>query len=181
MPFCDESLDFLFLNRLNDSKTFFNENRSEYERLVLQPLRQLVTDIEPAIHEIDPFLVCEPKVGKSISRIFRDTRFTHDKHIFRDVMWCTFYRDRKLFGSMPAFFFEFSPRCTRWGCGYYQCSTDLLELPMPGGRGPQGVSLWAALCPPCFPRCTGKTLLSLPPGKGLCARDSAPLCTHGPL
>ena len=127
MPFCDESLDFLFLNRLNDSKTFFNENRSEYERLVLQPLRQLVTDIELSIHEIDPFLVCEPKVGKSISRIFRDTRFTHDKHIFRDVMWCTFYRDRKLFGSMPAFFFEFSPRCTRWGCGYYQCGTDLLE------------------------------------------------------
>ncbi len=127
MPFCEETLDFLFANRLADSKAYFNENRAEYDRLVLDPLRRLVEDMAPGIHKIDPFLVCEPKVGRSISRIFRDTRFTRDKHIFRDVMWCTFYRDKKLFGSMPAFFFEFSPRCVRWGCGYYQCSSDLLE------------------------------------------------------
>lgn len=127
MPFCSETLDFLFENRITDSRSWFNERRPEYERLVLQPLRRLVEDIAPAMLEIDPFLVCEPKVGKSISRIFRDTRFTHDKHIFRDVMWCSFYRDKKLFSDMPVFFFEFSPRRTQWGCGYYRCDTALLE------------------------------------------------------
>ena len=127
MPFSDETLKFLFENRVVDSKSWFSEHRDDYEHLVLEPLRELVTALEPAIMSIDPLLICEPKVGRSISRIFRDTRFSHDKSIFRDVMWCVFIRDKKLYNGLPGFWFEFSPKGFRYGCGYYQASTESMD------------------------------------------------------
>lgn len=127
MAFCEKTLDFLFENRVMDSKAWFEERRGEYEALVLSPLRSLVCELTPYMLQIDPLLNCEPKVGKCISRIFRDTRYTHDKHIFRDVMWVSFFRRRKLYYGTPGFFFELSPRGLRWGCGYYQAPPETME------------------------------------------------------
>ncbi|MEA4894939.1 MAG: DUF2461 domain-containing protein [Oscillospiraceae bacterium] len=127
MPLSEKTVDFLFENRVVDSKVWFNEHRSEYESLVLEPMRELVTLLRPAMLSIDPLLICEPKVGRSISRIYRDTRFSRDKSTFRDVMWCVFIRDKKLYDGLPGFWFEFSPRGFRYGCGYYQASADSME------------------------------------------------------
>ena len=127
MAFSEKTLDFLFENRVMDSKAWFEERRGTYNELVLEPMRQLVRDLTPDMLEIDPYLCCEPKVGKCISRIFRDTRYSHDKHTFRDVMWVSFFRRRQLYYGMPGFFFEFSPRGLTWGCGYYQASPEAME------------------------------------------------------
>ena len=127
MAFSAHTLDFLFINKLQDSREWFNERRDEYEEFVLNPMRQLVTDLAPAIMEIDPLMICEPKVNKSISRVFRDTRFSKDKSIFRDTFWCTFMRDKKLYHGMPGFFFELSPRMFRYGCGYYQVRPEVVD------------------------------------------------------
>ena len=127
MPISEKTVNFLFENRVVDSKAWFTEHRADYDSLVLEPLRELVTDLKPAMLSIDPQLICEPKVGRSISRIYRDTRFSNDKSTFRDVMWCVFIRDKKLYEGPPAFWFEFSPRAFRYGCGYYQASADSME------------------------------------------------------
>ena len=87
MNFSKEGLDFLFENRLMDSKPWFIEHRDIYEEKVLEPMRELVEALAPTINEIDDRMICEPKIGKSISRIYRDTRFTHDKSIFREKIW----------------------------------------------------------------------------------------------
>lgn len=127
MPFSDETINFLFENRVMDSKVWFTEHRADYDRLVLQPMRELVNALVPTVLSIDPLFICEPKVGRSISRIYRDTRFSHDKSIFRDVMWCSFIRDKKLYNGLPGLFFEFSPKGFRYGCGYYQASPEAME------------------------------------------------------
>ncbi|MBP8640341.1 MAG: DUF2461 domain-containing protein [Oscillospiraceae bacterium] len=127
MSFSEESVKFLFENRVVDSKAWFLEHRADYDRLVLDPMRELVNALEPTMLSIDPQLICEPKVGRSISRIYRDTRFSNDKSIFRDVMWCVFIRDKKLYNGLPAFWFEFSPRIFRYGCGYYHASAESME------------------------------------------------------
>ncbi len=86
-------------------------------------MRALVAEIAPAMLDIDGRLIAEPKVGRSISRIYRDTRFSKDKSTFRDVVWCVFLREKKLYEGPPAFYFEFSPSKLRWGCGYYRASS----------------------------------------------------------
>lgn len=127
MPLSEKTVNFLFENRVVDSKTWFTEHRADYDSLVLEPMRELVTSLAPTMLSIDPQLICEPKVGRSISRIYRDTRFSNDKSTFRDVMWCVFLRDKKLYEGPPGFWFEFSPRGFRYGCGYYQASSNSME------------------------------------------------------
>ena len=118
MPFTEDTLEFLVRNKLMDSREWFHEHHAEYERLVVEPLADLVCALTPALAEIDPNIVCVPKVGKSISRIWRDTRRGPGLPIYRDVMWLTFLRAKQQ--GLPGFWFEFSPRALRWGCGWYQ-------------------------------------------------------------
>lgn len=122
MAFTKEAVEFLMENKFHDSKEWFRQHREQYDQLVLNPMRALVAEIAPAMLELDDRLIAEPKVGRSISRIYRDTRFSKDKSTFRDVVWCVFLREKKLYEGPPAFYFEFSPSKLRWGCGYYRAS-----------------------------------------------------------
>lgn len=128
MPFSDDTLSFLFENRVADSKAWFLEHRADYERLVLEPLRRLVVDLMPTMLEIDPQFVCEPKVGRSISRIYRDTRFSSDKSIFRDVMWCSFVRPKSTMRGRPGYYFELSPSGFNYGCGWYKTPPETMDV-----------------------------------------------------
>lgn len=124
MPFTEQTIDFLLENSYMDSKAWFEAHRADYHKYALQPMAELVDALTPALLAIDPQLVCIPKVGKSISRIWRDTRFSRDKSMFRDVMWCSFFREKNR--GMPGFWFEFSPRVLRWGCGWYQTPPEVM-------------------------------------------------------
>ncbi len=123
MAFTKQAVEILMENKFHDSKDWFRQHREQYDRLVLDPMRALVAEIAPAMLDIDGRLIAEPKVGRSISRIYRDTRFSKDKSTFRDVVWCVFLREKKLYEGPPAFYFEFSPSKLRWGCGYYRASS----------------------------------------------------------
>ncbi len=125
MPFTEETLDFMALNRVMDSREWFHQHRGEYLRLVVEPMAELVEDMAPAMWKIDPSLIIIPKVGKSISRIWRDTRRGPGLPIYRDVMWITLLRAK--YEGYPSFWFEFSPRCLRWGCGWYQTDPAVME------------------------------------------------------
>lgn len=119
MPFSENSIHFLIENKIENNRDWFASHKADYQRFVVQPLAELVTDLTPVMLKIDPMFDCEPKINRTISRIYRDTRFSKDKTIFRDVAWCLFIRDKKLFHGLPGFFFEFSPRGFRYGCGFY--------------------------------------------------------------
>lgn len=125
MPFSEATLDFMALNRVMNSREWFHEHRDEYLSLVVEPIAELVEDMAPEMWKIDPSLIIIPKVGKSISRIWRDTRRGPELPIYRDVMWITLLRAK--YEGYPSFWFEFSPRCLRWGCGWYQTDLAIMD------------------------------------------------------
>lgn len=125
MPFSEATLDFMALNRVMNSREWFHEHRDEYLSLVVEPIAELVEDMAPEMWKIDPSLIIIPKVGKSISRIWRDTRRGPELPIYRDVMWITLLRAK--YEGYPSFWFEFSPRCLRWGCGWYQTDPAIMD------------------------------------------------------
>ena len=125
MPFSEATLDFMALNRVMNSREWFHEHRDEYLSLVVEPIAELVEDMAPEMWKIDPSLIIIPKVGKSISRIWRDTRRGPGLPIYRDVMWITLLRAK--YEGYPSFWFEFSPRCLRWGCGWYQTDPAIMD------------------------------------------------------
>lgn len=124
--FTQETMDFLFENKMKDSREWFNEHRSTYIEKVKKPMQQLVSELAPCALEIDSEIVADPK--RIISRINRDTRFSKDKSIYRDTVWCTFSRDKKQCDNIPGLYFEFSPFGYRYGCGYYSVDTAHMNI-----------------------------------------------------
>lgn len=127
MPLSPETIGFLLQNKIQNDRDWFAEHHAEFQRCVLSPLAELVEALTPVMRQIDPLLVCEPKVGKCISRIYRDTRFSRDKSIFRDNMWCVFVRIKKIYRGSPGFFFDFSSDGFSYGYGYYQADHKSLS------------------------------------------------------
>ena len=77
--FSPKTLKFLKGLEVNNNKTWFQKHRADYEEYVLQPLRDLVTYLGDFMLVIDPCFEITPAVNKTISRIYRDTRFSKDK------------------------------------------------------------------------------------------------------
>lgn len=89
------------------------------------------------MRHIDEFIETRPMIGKTISHLRRDTRFSRDKSLYRDNMWLTFKRPKKNWTDAPTYFFEFGPDWWHYGLGYYSASPTtmgffrerLLEFP----------------------------------------------------
>jgi len=126
--FSKETLDFLVENRIQNSRSWFGEHRGQYEQFVLDPLRELVVALTPTMLDIDPEFTVVPRVNKTIARIYRDTRYSRDKMLYRDVMWITFMRKKKFWEGLPGYYFVFGPDGMEWGAGYYEAPRDLMEI-----------------------------------------------------
>lgn len=116
--FTPDTLHFLAENRFQNSRTWYAEHKSEYQQFVLQPMVEAVEALAPTLEKIDPLIVTEPKIDKTISRIYRDMRRARGE-FYREVMWLTFKRDKLQFPHYPEFFMVFSPTEFFYGCGYY--------------------------------------------------------------
>jgi len=126
--FTKESILFLKELGLNNNKNWFNKNRSLYERYLLEPLRQLTDELGDVIRQIDNNIETTPQINRTISKIYRDTRFSKDKSPFRTDLWISFKRPFKIWGNVPEFYFYFTPEEYQYGMGYYSASSKNMEM-----------------------------------------------------
>ena len=71
-----------FLDELaqNNERDWFAENKDRYERLVREPALDFIVAMGPLLDRIAPqFEAVAKKMGGSLMRVFRDTRFGRDK------------------------------------------------------------------------------------------------------
>ena len=106
--FSAAGIDLLQLNRLQNSKEFYDAHKDEIKRLAVQPFYDLIEEITPAMLEIDPQFVVTP--ARMVSRVRRDTRYTKDKTLYRANLWLFFRRPRRERESVPCYYFEVHPR-----------------------------------------------------------------------
>lgn len=125
--FSKNTIDFLNNLKRNNNKDWFEENKQVYNRYLLEPLRGLVADLSYFMLEIDPLFEVTPAVNKTISRIYRDIRFSKDKSLFKTNMWITFKRPQKDWKDAPAYFFEISPDSYRFGMGFYSATPSTMK------------------------------------------------------
>ena len=114
-----EGLDLLAINRFNNSKSFYDENKDAIKKLVTDPLKELLDDLFDTLVDINPDFILDPR--RCISRVRRDTRFSNDKTLYRENLWMMF-RHQKNHLPTPCFWFEFFPDGYTYGCGVI-CST----------------------------------------------------------
>jgi uncharacterized protein (TIGR02453 family) len=126
--FSPRTLKFLRGLKVNNNKAWFQAHKTDYEEYVLQPLRDLVTDLGDFMLDIDPYFEITPAINKTISRIYRDTRFSKDKSPFRSTVWFTFKNQNKDWTTLVCgYFFELSPASYRYGMGFYNAAPAIMS------------------------------------------------------
>lgn len=123
MRITENALKFLDENARRNDRNWFSEHKEQYRNFIETSMMELAEALGPTILAIDPMLDTEPR--RTLSRIRRDTRFSHDKSLFRNSVWIAFRKEKGL--SHPVFFFEFSPDFHRYGCGYYATPPRVMD------------------------------------------------------
>ncbi|OCG38042.1 DUF2461 domain-containing protein [Gilliamella sp. Gris1-4] len=126
--FSQAGLNFLQDAWIKNSKPWFEEHRAIYDNDLVKPFRLLVEQLTPEMLKIDEWFETRPAIGKTISRIHRDTRFSNDKSLYRSRLWLTFKRPNKDWKEAPAYFFEISPSSYQYGLGYYCSSKQTMDI-----------------------------------------------------
>jgi len=125
--FSSESFRFLRDLQEYNRKEWFELHKSDYQAYILKPLQALVAELGQFMLSIDPHLEVKPAVNRTISRVYRDTRFSKDKSPYKTSQWITFKRLTKDWKDFPAFFFEISPDSYRYGMGFYSASRETMD------------------------------------------------------
>jgi uncharacterized protein (TIGR02453 family) len=102
---------FRFLARLkrNNNRDWFLAHKDEYQAVVQQPALQFITDFAAPLYEISPYLVADARPSRgSLFRIYRDTRFSHDKRPYKTNVAMRFSHRGKDVHS-PGFYLHLEP------------------------------------------------------------------------
>ena len=126
--FSNKTLQFLQEVTRHNSKEWFEEHRSLYDENLLHPFKQLVETLTPCMLAIDERFETRPAIGKTLSRINRDTRFSRDKSRYRGRFWLSFKRPSKDWKESPTYFFEIATDWYRYGLGYYSAPKYKMDL-----------------------------------------------------
>jgi uncharacterized protein (TIGR02453 family) len=112
---------FRFLTRLkrNNNRDWFLAHKDEYEDFARGPAVRFITDFAGPLSEISAYLVADPRSTRgSLFRIYRDTRFAHDKRPYKTNLAMRFSHRGKDVHS-PGFYLHLEPGACFAACGLW--------------------------------------------------------------
>ncbi len=119
--FTNDTFEFLRLLKANNNREWFNEHKADYEAKVREPALQFITDMQPLLGDISSRIVASPKkVGGSLMRVYRDTRFAKDKTPYKTHVGIQF---RHFMGKdihAPGFYLHVSEEECFFGAGIWR-------------------------------------------------------------
>ncbi|MEZ6120572.1 MAG: DUF2461 domain-containing protein [Pirellulaceae bacterium] len=123
MSFDGFSLQTLhFLDELgrNNHRDWFQANKARYEADVVGPALAFIAAFEKPLQKISPHFVAVPKkVGGSLMRIYRDTRFANDKRPYKTNIGIQFRHETGKDVHCPGFYLHIEPEQVFFGAGIW--------------------------------------------------------------
>jgi uncharacterized protein (TIGR02453 family) len=108
--FHKKALPFLKKIRANNNKEWFLAHKSEYETYILNPSRDFVVEMGEHLQALVPTINAEPKINKSLYRIYRDTRrMGANKMPIKERIGVIFWQGNNKRMQSSAFYMHFSP------------------------------------------------------------------------
>ncbi len=144
--FTRDGMRFLEELKKHNEKKWFEKNKARYEQGLRDPGLALVADLEPVLGKISKHFVVDPRPnGGSLSRIYRDTRFSKDKSPYKTHLFLHFHHDGHHDAggeeSAPGFFMRLGPGDSRVGGGiWHPASPQLAKIRDAIASDPKG---WA--------------------------------------
>lgn len=119
-----------FLKELaaNNNRDWFNENKPRYEADVVTPALAFVTAMEPLIEKVSPRFTAIPlKVGGSLMRIYKDTRFSKDKTPYKTNVGIHFRHERAKDVHAPGYYLHIDNTRCFLGVGLWRPCPEALK------------------------------------------------------
>lgn len=125
--FTKATLDFLDELAANNNKAWFEANKARYEELVREPALDLIEAMEPMLKTFAPNFRAEPKkVGGSLMRVYRDTRFSRDKTPYKTNIGIQFRHALGKDMHAPGFYVHVAPDECFFAAGCWHPEADVL-------------------------------------------------------
>ena len=118
-----------FLDELaqNNERDWFAENKHRYERLVREPALDFIVAMGPLLDRIAPqFEAVAKKMGGSLMRVFRDTRFGRDKTPYKTNVGIQFRHTQGKDVHAPGYYLHIEPGAHFIGAGMWRPDPDSL-------------------------------------------------------
>jgi uncharacterized protein (TIGR02453 family) len=122
--FPQAGLSFLRNLKRNNNREWFLEHKPVYEESVRTPMLQLIEALAEEFADFAPEILASPK---SLFRIYRDTRFSKDKHPFKTHVAASFSVRGFDRHEGAGFYFHVSPTELWIGGGIYRPASDELR------------------------------------------------------
>ncbi len=90
--FSKEGIEFLKKLELNNSKAWFENNRTTWEKQILLPNTNFIQEMGETLQILVPTIHYKPKVSGSLFRIYRDVRFSKDKTPMKSKIGLLFWQ-----------------------------------------------------------------------------------------
>jgi len=121
---------FQFLEELadNNRRPWFQENKSRYEREVLEPSLAFIRDFEPRLKKLSRFFVAsDRRIGGSLMRVYRDTRFAKDKTPYKTNVGIQFRHEFGRDVHAPGYYVHIEPDACFLAVGVWRPDRASLE------------------------------------------------------
>ena len=131
MPFTGfpkECVEFYQALKKNNNKTWFDNHRSDYEKYVLTPSRDYVEVMGKLLRKISPAIHADPRVNKSLFKIYRDTRFSNDKKPFKDNLGIWFWEGQGKRFDYSGYYFHLEPPNIFFAAGIHIFDPNRLKV-----------------------------------------------------
>ncbi|MEM7543409.1 MAG: DUF2461 domain-containing protein [Pseudomonadota bacterium] len=112
----------------NNNRKWFNDHKDDYENKVREPALAFIEAMGPEIHKISPYFKAVPKkVGGSLMRVYRDTRFSKDKTPYKTNIGIQFRHEAGKDVHAPGFYVHIEPGGCFIGAGIWHPESKVLR------------------------------------------------------
>ncbi|MCK4656161.1 MAG: DUF2461 domain-containing protein [candidate division Zixibacteria bacterium] len=111
----------------NNTKLWFEEHRGEFDNYVMTPARIFVGEMGARLKKLSSEVHADPRVDKSIFRIFRDTRFSKDKTRYKTHLGIWFWEGDGPRMECSGFYFHLDPPKLMLGVGIYMFPSHMID------------------------------------------------------
>ena len=118
--FPKQSLGFLTQLKANNNREWFQEHKADYETQVREPSLVFIEAMSDGLAGISPrFRAIPKKVGGSLMRVYRDTRFSKDKTPYKTNIGIQFRHEMGKDVHAPGFYVHIEPGFCFLGVGIW--------------------------------------------------------------
>ncbi len=111
----------------NNNKTWFEAHKGDFEEQVMDPARRFVAEMGRKLKKLSPRVQADPRVNRSIFRIYRDTRFSKDKTPYKTHLGVWLWEGDGKRMECSGYYFHLEPPNLMLAAGIYIFPKTLLD------------------------------------------------------